>query len=189
MGRSHRRWHVRHAEPATGEAIASVAAGTRLMSIAPSKPRARRWNRPVEPDGRRRSGRLLFKLAGPGRSARSGAGGARVAQTAADDHDSIGRHAGGRQSLRYYGRLGRQIEGKTVPVRANFLSYTLRQPVGCHRTDHSLEFPAADAGLEMGPALACGQYDRHEAANKPLTALRVGELAIEAGFPPGSSTS
>ena len=44
--------------------------------------------------------------------------------------DSKGDMVGVANTLRYYGGWADKVEGRTVPVRGNFLSYTLRQPVG-----------------------------------------------------------
>ncbi len=44
--------------------------------------------------------------------------------------DSRGDMQGVANTLRYYGGWADKLEGRTIPVRGNFLSYTLRQPVG-----------------------------------------------------------
>src|SRR5207248_6866678 len=54
------------------------------------------------------------------------------------------------------------------------------------RTDHPVELPAVDGGMEAGPALAAGNCVVLKPAEQtPLSALRLGELIQEAGFPPG----
>ena len=54
------------------------------------------------------------------------------------------------------------------------------------RADHPLELPAADGRLEARPALAAGcTIVLKPAEQTPLSALRLGELALEVGFPPG----
>ena len=88
--------------------------------------------------------------------------------------------------LRYYGGWADKIEGKTVPVRGNFLSYTLRQPVGVVGQIIPWNFPLLMLAWKWGPALACGNTIVMKAAEQtPLTALRMCELAQEAGFPAG----
>ena len=89
-------------------------------------------------------------------------------------------------TLRYYAGWADKIEGRTVPVRGSFLSYTLRQPVGVVGQIIPWNFPLLMLAWKWGPALACGNTVVMKPAEQtPLTALRVGELAIEAGFPAG----
>ena len=100
-------------------------------------------------------------------------------------NDALGDMGGVAATLRYYGGWADKIEGRTVPVRGNFLSYTLRQPVGVVGQSFP-ELSLADAGLEVGAGIACGNAIVMKPAEQtPLTALRIGELAIEAGFPAG----
>src|SRR5207237_59771 len=89
-------------------------------------------------------------------------------------------------TLRYYAGWADKIEGRTVPVRGNFLCYTLRQPVGVVGQIIPWNFPLLMLAWKWGPALACGNTVVMKPAEQtPLTALRVAELAIEAGFPAG----
>jgi aldehyde dehydrogenase (NAD+) len=88
--------------------------------------------------------------------------------------------------LRYYAGWADKIEGRTIPVRGSFLCYTLRQPVGVVGQIIPWNFPLAMLAWKWGPALACGNTIVMKPAEQtPLTALRMGELAMEAGFPPG----
>src|SRR3954449_1706334 len=101
-------------------------------------------------------------------------------------NDAIGDLQGVVNTLRYYAGWADKIEGRTVPVRGNFLSYTLRQPVGVVGQIIPWNFPLLMLAWKWGPALACGNTVVMKPAEQtPLTALRLGELAIEAGFPPG----
>src|SRR5438270_3735713 len=89
-------------------------------------------------------------------------------------------------TLRYYAGWADKIEGRTVPVRGPFLSYTLRQPVGVVGQIIPWNFPLLMLAWKWGPALACGNTVVMKPAEQtPLTAIRAGELALEAGFPPG----
>jgi aldehyde dehydrogenase (NAD+) len=89
-------------------------------------------------------------------------------------------------TLRYYAGWADKIEGRVVPVRGSFLSYTLRQPIGVVGQIIPWNFPLLMLAWKWGPALACGNTVVMKPAEQtPLTALRLGELAIEAGFPPG----
>ena len=90
------------------------------------------------------------------------------------------------RTLRYYAGWADKIEGRTVPVRGNFLSYTLRQPVGVVGQIIPWNFPLLMLAWKWGPALACGNtIVMKPAEQSPLTALRAAALAQEAGFPDG----
>ncbi len=100
--------------------------------------------------------------------------------------DAKGDLQGVVNTLRYYGGWADKVEGRTVPVRGSFLSYTLRQPVGVVGQIIPWNFPLLMLAWKWGPALACGNTIVMKPAEQtPLTALRIGELAIEAGFPAG----
>src|SRR5262249_52087682 len=100
--------------------------------------------------------------------------------------DSRGDMDGVCNTLRYYAGWADKIEGKTVPVRGSFLSYTLRQPVGVVGQIIPWTFPRLMLAGRGGPAPGCGNTIVMKLAEQtPLTGLRAGELAIEAGFPAG----
>jgi aldehyde dehydrogenase (NAD+) len=89
--------------------------------------------------------------------------------------------------LRYFAGWPSKIEGGVLPVTApNMLCYTRREPVGVCAQIIPWNFPLLMASWKLGPALAAGCTTVLKPAEQtPLTALRVGELALEAGFPPG----
>ena len=90
------------------------------------------------------------------------------------------------QTLRYYAGLADKVQGDTVPVPGPFLNYTLREPVGVVGAIIPWNFPLSMAAWKVAPALACGNTVVLKPAEEtPLTALRFGELAAEAGFPAG----
>jgi acyl-CoA reductase-like NAD-dependent aldehyde dehydrogenase len=71
-------------------------------------------------------------------------------------------------------------------VAGPFLNYTLREPVGVVGCIVPWNFPLSLAAWKVAPALACGNAVILKPAEEtPLTAIRLGELAAEAGFPPG----
>jgi len=101
-------------------------------------------------------------------------------------NDARGDLQGVVNSLRYYAGWADKIEGRTVPVRGNFLSYTLRQPVGVVGQIIPWNFPLLMLAWKWGPALACGNAIVMKFVEQtPLTGLVMGELALEAGFPAG----
>src|SRR4051794_5004839 len=90
--------------------------------------------------------------------------------------------------LRYYAGWPTKIEGETIPVSArDVLCYTLRDPVGVCAQIVPWNFPLLMATWKVSPALAAGcSIVLKPAEQTPLTALRLGELALEAGFPEGT---
>ena len=90
-------------------------------------------------------------------------------------------------SFRYYAGWVRKIYGETIPVDGPFLNYTLREPVGVVGAIVPWNFPLNLATWKVAPALAAGCTVVLKPAHEtPLTALMLGELAIEAGLPAGA---
>jgi aldehyde dehydrogenase (NAD+) len=88
--------------------------------------------------------------------------------------------------LRYYAGLATKIHGETVNTLESAFTYTLREPVGVVGLIVPWNFPLLLASWKLGPALACGNTIVLKPAEQtPLTALRFGDLAIEAGLPAG----
>jgi phenylacetaldehyde dehydrogenase len=92
--------------------------------------------------------------------------------------------------LRYYAGWATKIEGNTIPLSAQpggkFLAYTLREPIGVVGQIIPWNFPMIMATLKLAPALASGcTVVLKPAEQTPLTALRLGELIQEVGFPEG----
>ena len=90
------------------------------------------------------------------------------------------------ECFEYYGGWSDKVMGETIPVKGNHLTYTLREPVGVVAAIVPWNFPLLLAAWKIAPALACGNVVIVKPASQtPLTALALGELAMEAGFPPG----
>src|ERR1700675_1311458 len=88
--------------------------------------------------------------------------------------------------LRYYAGLATKIHGETVNTLESAFTYTLREPVGVVGLIVPWNFPLLLASWKLGPALACGNTIVWKPASlTPLTTLRFGKLAIEAGVPAG----
>ena len=88
--------------------------------------------------------------------------------------------------LRYYAGWATKIHGQTVNTFETAFTYTLREPVGVVGLIIPWNFPLLLASWKLGPALACGcTVVLKPAEQTPLTTLRMGELAIEAGIPAG----
>ena len=89
--------------------------------------------------------------------------------------------------FRYFAGWPTKVEGDTIPVGApNILCYTRREPVGVAGQIIPWNFPLMMASWKVAPALAAGcTVILKPAEQTPLTALRLGDLALEAGIPPG----
>ena len=173
--------------PATGEVIAQVAAGTAAdVDKAAKAARKALESGPWATMDAAERGVLLFKLADLVAAHADELAELESWNCGKTISDSRGDMQGVVNTLRYYGGWADKIEGRTVPVRGSFLSYTLRQPVGVVGQIIPWNFPLLMMAWKIGPALACGNTIVLKPAEQtPLTALRVAELAVEAGFPPG----
>src|ERR1700723_1735685 len=92
--------------------------------------------------------------------------------------------------FRYYAGWATKIEGNTIPFsgapQGKFFAYTSREPIGVVGQIIPWNFPLLMAAWKLGPALATGcTIVLKPAEQTPLTALRLGELIQEAGFPDG----
>src|SRR6266571_3488439 len=86
----------------------------------------------------------------------------------------------------YYAGAANKLFGETIPVSRPGLDFTLREPIGVVGLIVPWNFPMNMASWKLGPALAAGNACILKPASyTPLTAIRLGELALEAGFPPG----
>ena len=87
---------------------------------------------------------------------------------------------------RYYAGWADKIQGKTIPVDGQHFCFTRHEPVGVVGQIIPWNFPALMQAWKWGPALAGGNTVVLKPAEQtPLTALRIAELAMEAGVPNG----
>ena len=90
------------------------------------------------------------------------------------------------ECLEYYAGWADKIMGETIPVKGNYLTYTLREPLGVVAAIVPWNFPLLLAAWKVAPALACGNVVILKPASQtPLTAIALGEIAVEVGLPPG----
>ncbi|MBS1815769.1 MAG: aldehyde dehydrogenase family protein [Acidobacteria bacterium] len=90
--------------------------------------------------------------------------------------------------FRYMAGWATKTLGSTIPISAgnDFLSYTVREPVGVVAQIIPWNFPLLMAAWKLGPALATGCTVVMKLAEQtPLSGLRLAQLFVEAGFPPG----
>ncbi len=174
--------------PATGEEICQVAeADAADVDEAVKAARHGLRKRPLAQDVGRRARRLMNRLAD-------------LIEKHADELARLetldngkpisvaasGRPAPDHRLLPLLRRLGRQDSGQDDSGRRQLLHLHAARAGGRGRTDHPLELPAADAGLETGPGAGHRQHGRAEAGRADAAdGLRVGELILEAGFPEG----
>ena len=86
----------------------------------------------------------------------------------------------------YFAGWVNKLAGETLPVSPSFFTFTLREPLGVVGAIIPWNFPMIMVGWKAAPALAAGNCVVLKPAEiTPLTAIRIGELALEAGLPPG----
>ena len=174
--------------PATEEVIADVAAGDagdvdNAVRAAKACFESQAWR---EMSGRKR-GKLLFRAAD-------------LLEARLEEFSRLESAQNGKtlfeakieltmtvNTLRYYAGWADKIVGDTLPVDGPFLTYTLREPIGVVGAIVPWNFPLNIASWKFAPALAAGcTIILKPASETPLTALLFGEVALEAGLPPGA---
>jgi acyl-CoA reductase-like NAD-dependent aldehyde dehydrogenase len=174
--------------PATEEPLAEVAeAGEADIDAAAHAARACLESPEWHGLGARQRGRLVYRLADLLEQ--------RAPEVAAVETKNNGKPlfeskidvAMAIETLRYYAGWADKLTGDTLPVAGNFFTYTLREPVGVVGAIVPWNFPLNLATWKVAPALAAGCTVVLKPAHEtPLTALMLGELAVEAGFPRGA---
>jgi aldehyde dehydrogenase (NAD+) len=87
---------------------------------------------------------------------------------------------------RYFAGWADKIHGKTIPIGNDYFCYTRHEAVGVVGQIIPWNFPLLMQAWKLAPALATGNTVVMKPAEQtPLTALRIGELIVEAGFPEG----
>eukprot|EP01006_Ploeotia_vitrea_P009893 TRINITY_DN2491_c0_g1_i1.p1 TRINITY_DN2491_c0_g1~~TRINITY_DN2491_c0_g1_i1.p1 ORF type:complete len:592 (-),score=144.56 TRINITY_DN2491_c0_g1_i1:295-2070(-) len=172
--------------PATGATICQVAEGDKAdidKAVAAAKAALPAWKK-VAP---REKGVLLFKLAELMEKHREELatlesldnGKPRAEAYTVDMNLAI-------NTIRYYAGFADKIHGTQIPIDPPNFAVTKREPVGVVGQIIPWNFPICMAAWKLGPALCCGNVVvLKPAENTPLTALRIGELCMEAGFPAG----
>ncbi|MFJ4990155.1 aldehyde dehydrogenase family protein [Streptomyces sp. NPDC088732] len=90
------------------------------------------------------------------------------------------------ETLEYFAGLVTKIEGRTTPAPGRFLNWTQREPIGVVGAITPWNFPAVQSVWKIAPALATGNAIVLKPAQlAPLVSVALGELALEAGIPPG----
>jgi acyl-CoA reductase-like NAD-dependent aldehyde dehydrogenase len=173
--------------PATEEVIASVAsAGTADLDAAVEAARAA-LNGPWGRMSARERGRLVSRLAD--RLMEKADHVARLETLHNGKPIAESRHIeipSAAECFEYYAGWADKIMGETIPVKGNHLTYTLREPIGVVAAIVPWNFPLLLAAWKVAPALACGNtVILKPASQTPLTAIALGEIAVDVGLPPG----
>jgi aldehyde dehydrogenase (NAD+) len=88
--------------------------------------------------------------------------------------------------FRYFAGWADKIHGKTIPIDGEYFCYTKHEPVGVVGQIIPWNFPMLMLAWKLAPALATGNTVVMKPAEQtPLSALRIGEMIVEAGFPEG----
>jgi betaine-aldehyde dehydrogenase len=177
-------------EPATGERLASVPKGTAEDVDRAVRAAERAFaGGPWRSMNTRDRGRVLFRLAGLIRDHADELARAEtrnVGKPIRDARDEVNLAA---NCFEYYGGATNKVGGQTIPGAAPGVLMTFREPVGVCGIIVPWNFPIAIAAWKTAPALAMGNTVVLKPAEQtPLTALRLAELALEAGVPEGVFT-
>jgi aldehyde dehydrogenase (NAD+) len=173
--------------PATGEVICDVAEADapdvdKATQAARQAFNSREW-RNLSATGR---GELLYKLADLIEQNIDSLARLETLDNGKPLHDSYGDLKLVIACYRYYAGWADKVQGKTIPINGPYFCYTRHEPVGVVGQIIPWNFPLLMQAWKLGPALATGNTVVMKTAEQtPLSALRVGELIIEAGFPPG----
>jgi len=181
--------------PATGAVLASIAAGEaadvdRAVAAARAAFEAAAW-RDMIPAQR---ARLLWKMADLIEQNID-----ELAELETLDQGKpvwVGRYAeipGAVEQFRYFAGQAMRIEGTTIPTSINYqppgkklFAYTVKEPIGVVGAIVPWNSPIVLTAMKIAPAMAAGcTMVLKPAEDTSLTALRLGELMVEAGFPPG----
>ena len=172
-------------DPATGEAWAEVAAASveDVDRAVQAAEKARAGWRKVNSRDR---ARILFTLAHLIRTNLESLAqmeSRNAGKPIRDARDEVNLAA---DCFEYYAGAINKVGGQTIPVAAAGTHLTFREPIGVCGMIAPWNFPLAITSWKVAPALAMGNtIVLKPASQTPLTALRLGELALEAGVPPG----
>jgi aldehyde dehydrogenase (NAD+) len=174
--------------PATGDVIANVASGDKADVDKAAKAARKAFETgPWRKMNARERGRLIYKLADLIEQNKEELAKLESLDNGKPLNDSMAADLPlVIDCYRYYAGWADKIEGKTIPINGPFMCYTRHEPVGVVGQIIPWNFPLLMQAWKWGPALATGcTIVLKPAEQTPLSALRVAELAMEAGFPPG----
>ncbi len=174
--------------PSTGKVIANVAEGDKADVDKAVKAARRAFDQgPWRKMNARERGRLLTRLSELVEENKEELAQLETLDNGKPINDSRGADLPlVMDCYRYYGGWADKVEGKTIPINGPYFCYTRHEPVGVVGQIIPWNFPLLMQAWKLGPALAMGcTVVLKPAEQTPLTALRVGELIQQAGFPDG----
>src|ERR1700704_4040171 len=173
--------------PATGETLAEVAEGDKAdidkAVIAARRAFEGKWSKISARD----RGRMLYKLSQlieehstDLAALETADNGKPIKESSYVDLPQVA------ENFEYFAGWATKIEGETIPVPGEMFNYTLREPVGVCGQIIPWNFPLLMAAWKLAPALAAGNTVVLKPAEQtPVTAMELGKLIQEAGFPEG----
>src|SRR5688500_18101440 len=173
--------------PATGATLAEVAEGDKAdidKAVAAARTALEgKWSKVSARD----RGRMMYKLAqliesriGDLAALETADNGKPIKETTYVDLPQVV------ENFEYFAGWATKIEGETIPVPGQMFNYTLREPLGVCGQIIPWNFPLLMAAWKLAPALAAGHtVVLKPAAQTPATAMALGKLIQEAGFPDG----
>ena len=174
--------------PATGDVIAHVAEGDEPdVDKAVKAARKAFESGPWQKMSASERGRLMFKLADLIEKHKEELAALETLDNGKPIRDSLNADLPLTIACyRYYAGWADKMHGKTIPINGPFFCYTKHEPIGVCGQIIPWNFPMLMQAWKWGPALAMGNTVILKPAEQtPLTALYVGQLALDAGFPPG----
>jgi len=173
--------------PSTGDVLATVAKGTAAdidaaVAAAHRAMESKAWGG-IAPAER---GRILQRMAQKLRD--------RVDELARLESEDNGKPLSQARTdvnvaaryFEFYGGVADKIMGHTIPLSPGFLDYTVREPIGISAQIVPWNYPIQISARGIAPALAAGcAVVVKPSSEAPMTALRLGALALECGLPPG----
>ena len=172
--------------PATGEVIANVPLGGKADVDRAVEAAQKAFDGPYSKWSAAKRGRTLQKFADLVKK--------NVEELAQIDRENVGKPISASRGesfavslvLEYYAGAANKHFGETIPTSAPGFDFTLREPIGVVGMIVPWNFPQNMAAWKLGPALATGNTCILKPASwTPLSGIRLAELALEAGFPPG----
>jgi aldehyde dehydrogenase (NAD+) len=87
----------------------------------------------------------------------------------------------------FFGGVADKIMGQTIPIGPGFIDFTLREPIGVSAQIVPWNYPIQIGARGVAPAIAAGcAVVLKPSSEAPMTALRLGEIGLECGLPPGA---
>jgi acyl-CoA reductase-like NAD-dependent aldehyde dehydrogenase len=173
-------------DPALGRAFADVpeadAADVDRAVASAKKALAGPW-RAISPAER---GRILTRTAALVRRDKARLARIETLDSGKPLRESLGDIETAAAYFEYYAGIADKLQGDTIPLGPDYISFTLHEPVGVTAHIIPWNFPLVTTARGIAPALAAGNSAVVKPAEQtPLTALMLADLLDEAGLPPG----